>query len=143
MAALTVNYMLANTLHTYPAFFIGGWLGIAASMVVEFTAVVIYLRKLQKRRWIFGRFVLANVLSALAGLPIFVTTYYFPSGTAKDNIHSLAIGISFAFIATILIESAVFLFHSQPTEHYKLVRAVIMSNFYSYSLLVAIHLITI
>ena len=135
--------MLANTVHTYPAFFIGGWLGIAASMVVEFTALVMYLRKFQKLRWIFGRFVLGNLLSALAGLPIFVTTHYFPSGTAKDNILSLTLGVAFAFITTILIESAVFLFHCQPVQHWKLVRAVVMSNFYSYSLLVAIHLFTI
>jgi len=135
--------MLANTIHTYPALFIGGWLGIAASMVVEFTALVVYFRKFQKMKWIFRRFALANVLSAIAGLPIFVTTYYFPSGTAKDNISSLTLGVSFAFIATIIIEIAVFLFHCQPVPRRELVRAVVMSNFFSYSLLVAIHLFTI
>ncbi len=135
--------MFANTIHTYPAIFIGGWLGIAASMVVEFAALMMYLRKFQSVRWIFRRFVLANFLSALVGLPIFVTTYYFPSGTAKDNIQSLTLGVSIAFLATILIESVVFLFGSQAGQRRELVRAVVMSNVFSYSLLVGIHLLTL
>jgi hypothetical protein len=135
--------MLANTIHSYSAFFIGGWIGITCSMLVEFAALWGYLRRIRSPKSIVPRFVIANLASAVAGLPISVTTYYFPSGTVRDNILSLTSGIGIAYLATVFIESAAFLFGSEPAEHRRLIRALVMSNFFSYSVLVAIHLATV
>ena len=132
--------LLANTIHSYPAFFIGGWFGILLSMVVEFSSLSYYLRRIRSSRWIFRRFVVANLLSALAGIPIFVTTYYPPSGTAKDNIQSLSMGVLIVFIVTILIEGSIFLRRTSTSEKVAILRSVIMSNFFSYASLVALHL---
>ncbi len=131
----------ANTIHTYPAFFIGGWIGIFVSMVLEWSFLDFYLRKRKPSFWIFRRFVLANVLSAVAGIPIFITRYYYPSGDAADNLFSLWAGVIGAFFITLVIECSVFLSRSAGPERAALFRAVVMSNFFSYAALVAIHLI--
>lgn len=132
--------LLANTIHSYPAFFIGGWIGVVFSMVVEIASLTCYLRRAKSSAWIYRRFLAANLLSAFAGVPIFVTTYYPPSGTAKANIESLSNGVAIAFLVTILVEVCVFIWRTPTDQRRMILRAVFMSNFYSYAALVAIHL---
>ncbi len=134
--------MLANTVHSYPAFYIGGPIGIVLSMAVEITALLFYLRRIRNPMWIFSRFAVANVLSALAGIPIFVTTDHLPSGI-QENLVSLTLGVSIAFLVTVYIESVVFRFGCPRDQHRVLVGAVVRSNFLSYAALVALYLILI
>lgn len=135
--------MLANTIHAYPVLLMGGWPGIVLSMAVEYLCLKWYLGKMVSGRWILKRFVLANIMSATVGLIIHVTTRYYPSGNTEQNLNTLVMAVSVAFILTVCIELTVFLWASKPVKARQIIRGVLMGNVLSYSVLVAIHLLFI
>jgi len=132
--------ILANTIHAYPVPLMGGWPGLVLSMLVEYWIFWFYLRGLHSWRWLAGRFVIANVCSALVGIFIFVVVRYPPSGVARDNIESLAAGIGAAFLVSVLAERACFCDRSRSSPSLLRWRGVFMGNVISYALLVCIHL---
>jgi hypothetical protein len=131
--------LLANTIHAFPVLLMGGWLGVGLSMVVEFCSLRGYLGRERSTLWILGRFLLANVLSAAVGLLIIMELYFPPSGSAGANLSSLVGGTLIAFLVTLVVECTTFLPKSGEGG-IRLLRAVVMSNFFSYATIVAVYL---
>lgn len=135
--------MLANTIHAYPVLLIGGWFGVVTSMGLEMSSYYGYLRRIRPTPWIIRRFVIANVLSAVVGLFCYIVLKYYPSGSPEENVRSLITGVGLAFVLTIAIELGVFVMKTPGKELPVVIRAVFMSNFFSYALLVGLHLFSL
>jgi len=137
--------LLANTVFSFPAILMAGWMGIAAALATELAMLWIYLGKHFRFRWILGTFLVANLLSTLAGLPILVTRYRFPSKPLFDNLASLWIGVTLAFAITVFVEYLYFRRRSRTPDGHKLdrrplIRAIFMANFAGYAVLLSLHL---
>ena len=117
----------------------GGVVGVVLSMVVELCSLLGYLRRERSARWIFVRFFLANLLSAAVGLVLIMEQYFPPSGSPAANLTQLTGGTIVAFIVTLFIEGATFLLRPGGNRA-KVLRAVVMSNFFSYATIVAVYL---
>lgn len=140
-----MELLLANTVFVFPAFFIAGWLGLAAALATELAMLWGYLRKRSRFRWVFKTFLAANLISTLVGVPILVTRAYFPNSEVYNNLASLWIGVSVAFVVTVFVEYGYFRWRSRVSELHELdrrqlFRAVFMANFASYTVILSLHL---
>ena len=133
--------ILANTVFAYPVLLLSGWIGLTLSMTVELTILLLYLRHSFAPLWIAKRFLIANLFSAVFGLLILVVVRHPPSGTTADNVRSLALGMAAAFVLSLFLEGAVFLRGGSRESAKVKAKAVFMGNFFSYSVILAIHLV--
>lgn len=132
--------ILANAVLVYPVPLMGGLDGLVLAMGVEALVVYGYLRRAHSLRWIAARFVLANLLSTLAGLQIYVAVGFSSRGLTEDRVVDWLLGVIWAFLVTILIERLAFADRKNPATSWLRWRAVLMGNVLSYATLVAVYL---